>query len=728
MAEKKLGTYICTGCGIGDALDIDALSNLATGDCGAALCKTHSCLCDEEGVALIKKDIADEGINGVVLAACSQRAKQEAFQFADATIERVSLREGVAWVLEPNNEDTQWLAEDYIRMGTAKAKETELAVPYNEGEFNKDILVVGGGVTGMTAALEAAKAGYAVTLLEKADSLGGFLAKLHKSIPSAPPYDILRDTGIGALIDQTMSNGKVDVLTSAEITKIKGAPCKFEVDIKAGGKEVHKKIGAIVLATGFNPYDPNKLGHLGYGKFKDVVTNVEFEQMAKSGKLVRPSDNKPVKNVLFLQCAGSRDPEHLPYCSTVCCSTTLKQAIYLKEKDPEAQAYILYKDIRTPGQREDFYRRVQRDGAVFIRGELKEISQPNDKLTVFANDVLLGDDVEICDLDLIVLATGLAPTTKMEGEKSEPLEGDALDTPNILKLEYRQGPELPNLRYGYPDSHFICFPYETRRTGIYAAGTVRRAMDSTAAKRDALGATLKAIQCVEMTARGEAVHPRARDQGYPEFAMQRCTQCKRCTEECPFGAINEDEKANPLPNITRCRRCGVCMGACPERIIGFKDYNVNMTASMVKAIQVPEEDEEKPCVLAFVCENDALPVLDNLALKRKKISPYIRFVPLRCLGSMNRVWVADALSKGIDGVLFLGCKHGDDYQCHFIKGSELCNYRLEATQEVLERLVLESDRLRFEDISMNDEEKLLTTIEEFMEKIEEVGPNPYKGF
>ncbi len=175
---------------------------------------------------------------------------------------------------------------------------------------------------------------------------------------------------------------------------------------------------------------------------------------------------------------------------------------------------------------------------------------------------------------------------------------------------------------------------------------------------------------------GQAVHPRAGDESYPEFFMQRCTQCKRCTEECPFGAINEDEKANPLPNPTRCRRCGVCMGACPERIISFRNYSVPMIGNMIKSIHVPDEYEEKPRLLVLACENDAYPALDLAGIRRLTYNPWVRFIQVRCLGSMNLVWIADALSKGIDGILLLGCRHGEDYQCHFIKGSELATIRM----------------------------------------------------
>jgi len=253
-------------------------------------------------------------------------------------------------------------------------------------------------------------------------------------------------------------------------------------------------------------------------------------------------------------------------------------------------------------------------------------------------------------------------------------------------------------------------------------------MDLTHAEEDATGAALKAIQSMELAARGQAVHPRAMDTSFPNFFLQRCTQCKRCTEECPFGVLDEDEKGTPKPNPYRCRRCGICMGACPERIISFKNYSVDMIASMIKSIEVPEEEEEKPRVVVLMCENDAYPALDIAGMKRLRYDPSIRVIPLRCLGSMNIVWIADALSRGIDGVMLIGCKYGDDYQCHFAKGSELANRRLTNVKETLERLQLESERLSLTQLAINESDKLPELINDFMEQIREVGPNPYKGF
>ena len=159
------------------------------------------------------------------------------------------------------------------------------------------------------------------------------------------------------------------------------------------------------------------------------------------------------------------------------------------------------------------------------------------------------------------------------------------------------------------------------------------------------------------------------------------------------------------------------MGACPERIVSFKNYSVDLIASMIKSIEVPEEDEEKPRVLVLACENDAYPALDTA----------VRIIPVRCLGSVNIVWIADALSRGIDGVLLLGCKLGEDYQCHFVKGSELAKKRLENVTETLQRLQLEPERLQFAEVSINEGENIRALVNGFAEKMREIGPNPYKG-
>lgn len=738
--STKLGVYICTGCGLGESLDVEALTRIAQDEFKTQACRQHPFLCSREGVEAIGQDLADGMVDKIVVAACSPRVMTDVFSFPrDKVLERVNLREQVVWTHPPQDEDTQMMAEDHLRMGITRARESSPPEPFMAENLSKRILVVGGGLTGMTAALEASRAGYEVVLVEKEEQLGGYCRDVYKLPPSRPPYESPRDFSLDALTQELAAQTNLKIYTGSQVTQIAGAPCMFDVQISTNGTSAEERVGAVVLACGALPYPAEKLSHLGFGRFPDVIDTRGLEKMFRENRVNRPSNDTPVGSAAFILCAGSRDPEHLPYCSAACCVESLKQARCFKEANPETPVYVFYKDIRAHGHYELLYKQLQKDGVFFVRGNVTSIEDDGSgQLVVSADDVLTGSPVMSEPVDLVVLATGMTPVTALgepfkaaascEEGKEPAVPEDTIKVSNILNLAYRQGPELPTLKYGFPDSHFICFPYESRRTGIFPAGTVRAPMDYDAAATDAVGAALKAIQCVEMVSDGKAVHPRSGDLSYPEFFMQRCTQCKRCTEECPFGAINEDEKGNPLPNPTRCRRCGVCMGACPERIISFKNYSVGMIGNVIKSMHVPDEYEEKPRILVLACENDAYPALDMAGIRKMAHNPWVRTISMRCLGSINLIWIADALSKGIDGILLLGCKHGDDYQCHFIKGSELAGIRMSKIQETLTRLVLESERVRVEQVSITDYHRLPQLLDDFASRLQELGPNPYKGF
>ncbi len=753
--DKKYCAYICAGCGIGDALDMEALSEVVSGEMSME-CKTHDCLCGKDGRAFIEADVAG-GVNTLVIGACSPRVMTGEFDFGPGTITvRANLREQVVWTEvkpaegeEANSAAAEFLQEtasDYLRMACTRAKKTAPAEPYLLEVINKTILVMGGGLAGLTAAKEAAAAGYNVILVEKEDKLGGKALGWRKSFPTKAPWQDLEENPIGALIAEVEADSRISVKTSSEVARISGAPGDFGVSIKTTGSQsewdapakvtvedaekIEKgemanpntglkkytelnpeavKVGAVVLATGWTPADVSQFAHLGYGSVKNVVTNAEFEKLAKAGKV--PA------NVAFVQSPGGKDNDQdFPYCNSVTSMVALKQAQYVCEDNADGKAYVVYQHMRTPGNMELFYKSVQNnnDGIFFTKGSVTGVSEAGGKLSVAVEDTLLGENVNL-DVDMVVLAAGMEPTTLHE---------------NSINLAYRQGPTFSDLELfdGYADSHFICFPYETRRTGVYACGGVRKAETMEEAVDDATGAALKAIQCIESVDRGVSVHPRSGDATYPEFFMQRCTQCKRCTEECPFGALDDDEKGTPLPNNTRCRRCGTCMGACPERIIGFKDYNIDLIGSMIKSVEVPEDDEDRLRVLVFVCENDAYPAIDMAGMKGFGINHMIRFIPVRCLGSVNMAWIRDALSAGMDGALLLGCTYGDDYQCHFVKGSEIANKRMENIGDTLSTLGLEPERVGAEQVAITDYQKIPQLLNDFVEQIVEMGPNPFKGF
>lgn len=745
--EKKLGVYICKGCSIGESVEVEKLAEVATKKYKVPVCKTHDIMCSPDGLNLIKNDINGGSINTVVVAACSPRVKYKEFSFPGSLLERINIREFVAWSQAPNEEDTQLLAEDYMRMGIVKAQKGDFPEPFMLEDTNKNILVIGGGISGMTSALGVADAGYKVILVEKQPRLGGWAARVYKQLPQSYPFENLEEPNVNSVIEKVKSHQNIEVLTSSEIEKIVGVPGQYDVSVKTNGSVQEKKAGAVILAAGWKPYDAGKLEYLGYGNSPNVITNIQMEEIAAKGKITRPSDGKEAKRVAFIQCAGSRDANHLPYCSSFCCLTSLKQAAYVREKNPDAMAYILYKDMRTPGQYELFYKKMQDDpGVMLTKGEITGVSESSSgNLFVDVRDTLLGESIRL-EADMVVLATGMVPNTKIEpdvlaewkkkfdeqlaasGGKPDPnapLEQHKV--PNILHLEYRQGPELPGLEeaYGFADSNYICFQYETRRTGIYAAGSIRQPMNMLASIEDAMGASMKAIQCIEATANGYSVHPRAWDQTYPEVNLQKCTSCKRCTEECPFGAIEEDAKGTPFHKMTRCRRCGTCLGSCPERVINFKDFSIDMISSMFKSLDVPEEGLR---LIGLACENDAYPALDAAGLRRERLHPAIRFVSVRCLGNLNLAWIADALSKGVDGMILLGCKFGENYQCHFVRGSELAQERLGKLQETLGRLMLEPERVELLQLSISDYDKLPQILNDYVEKMEGFDPNPFKEF
>ena len=756
MAEK-LGVYICGGCDIGANLDVDGLAEFCAGgkhSSVVAVAKSNPVLCSPEGKAMIEADIKENELDGVVCCACSPRAKWDVFKFGDKVqVERVSLREQCVWSYQEDPAfpgQMEVIAKDYCNMGISKLTNSRIPEPELPDVF-KTVMVLGGGFTGMKAALNAAALGYSVMLVEKDENLGGKAATMYKSFPLGAPYsEREQEIGIDALIKEVQANDKIEIITGATLESLAGAPAQYKATV--GGKEY--EIGAVVMATGWVPGKSKFLAPLGYGSIKNVVTTAEFEALAKNGG-IKTADGKTPSSVAFivdtsllmkgvtfdpcgeaceeeLPCDDSSTEEdecetfvykdkesakHLAYSSELTSLVALKQANYVRELAPDATAYIIYDHMMVPGINEKYYKEAQDDpGIMLTKGTVTGVEEAGSSVLIKAKDTLLGDDVAI-SADLVVVPTAIVPTTAADP---------------TMNFVYRQGPAFPDLELfdGYADSNYICFPYETRRTGVYAAGCVRQPMGLGLAEEDAAGAALKAIQCIESANRGVSVHPRSGDLSFPEFNFTRCTQCKRCTEECPFGALDDDEKGTPLPNPTRCRRCGTCMGACPERVISFANYGISQIGQAIKEVKVPDTlDEGGPRIIVLACENDAYPALDMAAMRGKSWSPYVRFLPVRCLGSVNAIWVADAMSKGVDGVMLLGCKFGDDYQCHFVKGSELCNRRKENIAESLGRLGVEPERVEQYEVSIDMYDKVPAMIDEFVDNITtNFGPNPFKGY
>lgn len=273
------------------------------------------------------------------------------------------------------------------------------------------VLVVGGGIAGMQSSLDLAEMGYQVLLVEKEKELGGNLRNLFKIFPT----NIEADITLNNFTQKISKNKEISVRFNSKISKVKRIKDTFEVSIDTKGKLETLNFDAIVLATGFVPYDPTEKMEYGYKKYSDVLTSIDLEAMIKEGKLVRPSNSERPKSITFIQCVGFRDVNAYKYCSSFCCTLAVKNAIIIKEEYPEIEVRIMYMDIRTPFLYENLYSHAREMGVKFIRSRPAEIFEKNNKLILNFEDTLMGETHRL-ETDLVVLSVGGIPppeTTKL---------------------------------------------------------------------------------------------------------------------------------------------------------------------------------------------------------------------------------------------------------------------------------------------------------------------------
>lgn len=761
---SRIGVYFDQE-NIGGGLDVNALAENAEKKWADLAPVVSVVPVLAQAIAQIQEDIDKNDLDGVLLCGASPRVDPELYKFErkdgkPVQVQHVNLREQCVFCYQnPDGEPVNprqaaplliSMATDYVNMGMVRLQKTEQPDPAIV-EGVRRILVIGGGWTGMHAAREASLSNYEAVLVEKSDKLGGAVNNIPLSSPLGPLWTDKQATNLAERISALEKDKLVTIHKNATVAKLAGEPGKFTATISTPDGEKEYEVGAVVLASGWVPLAEKYLAPMGLGKSPSIVHAGQFARMLVEGKVnarriafvldtslaekaFAATANEADEAVASAEKEGDNAAsdggnmdhpyvkedlesiKHLKYSNVVNSVGMLRQANIICEKTNDAvQAFILYKNMAIPGILERFYKKMQdRLGIMMTRADVSDIADRGDRVVVSCKNTLLGMDFDL-EVDLVVLPCGMVPTT-------------ALELP--VNFAYRQGPDFPDLQLfdGFADSNYICFPYETRRTGVYAAGCVRQPMTLDLCAEDACGAVLKAIQCIEAGDHGVAVAPRSGDKSHPIFNLLRCTQCKRCTVECPFGALDDDEKGTPKPNPARCRRCGTCFGACPERVISFANYSIDQISSMIRQVDIPKDfKKEGPRILILACENDAYPALDMAGLRHKTWSPYCRIIPVRCLGSVNTIWIADAISKGFDGVLLLGCKYGDDYQCHFMKGSEICNTRRDNMAETLNRLAVEPERVEQMEVAIDEYDAVPEMIDGFVARIKAMGPNPFKG-
>jgi heterodisulfide reductase subunit A len=563
--EVRIGVFVChCGINISSVVDVASVAEEA-GELGNVVYATESLYsCSQDAQEVLKEKIKKHKLNRIVMTACSPRTHEPLFQetLKDAglnrsLVEMVNIRDHCSWVHAQEPEEATLKSIDLVRMGVAKSRNnkplTEHTVP-----VTKESLVLGGGVAGMTTALSIAAQGFPVHLVERRDKLGGNLVNIKTTLRGEDPAKLLKE-----LTAKIKKEKLVSVYLNSELQTVSGFVGNFSSVIATGKTKKKKEVtidhGVIVLATGGTEH---RTKNFKLGKVKKVVTQLELE-----AKLAGKGKNRAPDSVVMIQCAGSRGDD-LDYCSKVCCNQAVKNALKIKEINPESQIIVLYRDIRTYGLAEDQYKEAREKGVIFVPYELakkpKVLSGKTDVVEYF--DPILQEKVTI-NPKLIVLSVGIVP----EGTETLSKLLKAPVTANEFFLE----------------AHVKLRPVELAVEGVYVCGLAHgpKPIDETIVQAQAASAKA-AMPLVKGTVK---VAPTV-----SIIDKDTCIGCGICTAVCPYNAINMlkiDKKRKAETVAASCKGCGICASRCPTFAIDMGGFTQDQLQAQIVAFGNLEEVE-----------------------------------------------------------------------------------------------------------------------------------------
>jgi len=571
MDEFEIGVYVCNcGTNIAHVVDVEAVKELAASLPRVKVARSYKYMCSNPGQEMIVKDIREQGLGRVVVAACSPRLHEKTFRKACRSaglnpylLEMANIREQCSWVHSGNLAATE-KAMALVRAAVQRVVRQE-PLEGLTAEMCPTTLVLGGGIAGLTAALELADGGYPVVLVERAERLGGNLARVDLT---APYLDSARDI-LSERIARVQANKNISLLLRTQLKALSGFVGNYRATVETGNGGARSQaafpVGNVVVATGYKEFDAARVTHYGWGKLPNVLTSFEFERMLRAGRVETKEGKKP-QYAAIIHCVGSRSREFHGYCSRVCCMTALKYAQEIKSAVPDCYVSDVYIDMHAFGKGcEDFYKRGSEAKTMFLmygkneRPVIRKAPPGEDcDMLIEVDEKLSGERIEI-PADIVILMVG------MEARE------DATEVARLVNISHDKDG-------WFIESHPKLDPVATTTDGIYIAGTCaapKDIPDTVAQARAAAGRILARIAKAKIEIDGV----------FAEVNEERCSGCRMCNELCPYSAVEFDEgkrRSHVIP--AACKACGCCVAACPSGAIKARHFTDEQIVAQIEGL------------------------------------------------------------------------------------------------------------------------------------------------
>ncbi len=692
----RIGVFIChCGINIGGVVNVPEVVEYVSQLPDVIHAERNLYTCSADTQTNIKEKILEYNLNRVIVASCTPRTHEPLFQstIREAGLNKylfdlANIRDQCSWVHMHEPEEATEKAKDLVRMAIAKARRLIPLQEQHIAVIHKG-MVIGGGVAGMTAALNLANQGFEVFLVEKSDKLGGFSNNIYQTIENYDVQEFLKD-----LIKKVNDHKLINVFLNAKINSIGGYVCNFTTNINYDLDKKTKEFqhGIIIVATGANEYQP-KEGEFLFGKEERVILQSELEKILFTNE----EKIKKIKSIAMIQCVGSRNEEN-PYCSRMCCSEAIKNALKAKEINPNLNVIILFRDIRTYGFKEKYYNLAREKGIVFLRfDEINppEIKPENSHLRV--EIVTPKKEIVYVNIDLLALSAGIIA----DGEKNENLA-------KMLKVP-------TNDENFFLEAHVKLRPSDFATDGIFLCGTARGTATISESISQALSAASRATTIL------------SKDILVTEGVISKvdpalCIGCNRCAEVCNYGAVGVKyeeglivSEVNPL----LCKGCGDCAAECPAVAITMSHFGRIQIEPMITEASKVETEDARPRIVAFLCNWCSYAGADLAGVSRYQYPPNVRTIRVMCSGGIPKSFILQAFLEGADGIFIGGCHIGD---CHYIAGNQDTLKRTIEIESMLEALGINPERFMRKWVSASEGKIFSDTMTEFTEKIKKLGP------